>query len=77
MKQLTEKQQDLLNLVNAAPGLSTWGYADLRGDQQAYCSHLRDRLFRLANRGLIRYFERRKRVGNWSCVIERRWFTCP
>lgn len=71
MRTLNQKQKDLLALVTDNPGLNTWGYCELRGDHTAYPSDLRDRLFRLANRGLIRFIEC---VSSPRWVVERRWY---
>jgi predicted transcriptional regulator len=67
---MTSKQQSLLNTVEANPGLTTHALATLRGDYQAYETSLRDRLFRLADRGVIRFEE--KKAGRQ--VVARRWF---
>jgi len=69
---LTTKQIALLEDVKENQGLTT---AELRralgrGYYQAYESHLRDRLFRLEARGLVRSEEKR----NGSHVIARRWY---
>ena len=70
MKKLTEKQTELLCNLCACEGGNTHQIAAHRGDRQNYESNLRDRLFRLAERGLARYFEC---VGK-SGVTERRWY---
>jgi hypothetical protein len=70
VKNLTDYQKRLLAEIKANPGLTTAGLRRLRGDRQAYESNLRDRLFRLAEKGLLRYEEKNGR----SAVIERRWF---
>ena len=54
---LTKRQFRLLAFLAAHPGQSTHELAMLAGHQQAYESHLRDRLFRLAERGLVKYIE--------------------
>ncbi len=71
MRRLSENQKRLLQLVRKNPGLNTSQLATLRRDWQAYESYLRDRLFRLADRGLVRFEERQ---GNEGWVIERKWF---
>lgn len=72
LKTLTNKQTALLNLVRANPGQTTAALRRLNGDRQAYETNLRDRLFRLAERGLIRFDE--KLGKNDLIVVERRWF---
>lgn len=71
MRKLSQEQQDLLSLVYSNPGLNTWGYCKLRSDRTTYPSNLRDRLFRLADRGLVRCLEC---VSDPRRVIERRWY---
>jgi hypothetical protein len=67
---MTRKQQSLLRTVEANPGLTTHALATIRGDCQAYETSLRDRLFRLADRGVVRFEE--KKIG--GRVGARRWF---
>jgi len=72
LRTLTNKQFVLLSLVKLNPGQTTAALRRLNGDRQAYESNLRDRLFRLAERGLIRFEEKRGMHG--LIVVERRWF---
>lgn len=68
---LTTNQTELLEGVKENQGLTTaelrraLGYA-----HQGYESYLRDRLFRLEARGLVRSEEKK----NSTHVIARRWF---
>lgn len=71
-RKLTEDQSELLGYVRLNGGKTT---AEIRRGMgfkfQGYESHLRDRLFRLADRGLIRFEEK---VGKESGqVVARRW----
>lgn len=77
-RKLNVKQQALLSDVEAFPGLTT---AEFRrtalggheaGYYQGYESFLRDRLFILEARGLIRSEEKKGRNGR--TVVARRWF---
>jgi hypothetical protein len=52
-KMLTKKQTNLLSTLRACNGSNTHKIAEHRGDFQAYESTLRDRLFRLAEKGLV------------------------
>ena len=74
MKKLTGNQENLLWLVRSNQGKNTSGLRSIRGDSQAYDSALRNRLMRLAKRGLITYMECIV-IGKWGnkFVCERRW----
>jgi len=69
---LTNRQFQLLEFVAAHPNKSTHELARLAGHQQAYESHLRDRLLRLADRGLVNYTE----IVSPHCGIclARKWY---
>jgi predicted transcriptional regulator len=54
MKTLNENQIELLKFVAENTGVCTHEMARRRGDRQPYESNLRDRLYRLKVRGLIR-----------------------
>jgi hypothetical protein len=71
--QITHRQKELLDFVKSNTGLTT---AEIRRKMgykhQGYETPLRDRLFRLANRGLLHFKE--KTGMNGLIVTERRWF---
>lgn len=70
---LTSRQKELLDFVKANTGLTTAAIRRKMGYvHQGYETPLRDRLFRLADRGLIRFEEKPGRHGGW--IVERRWF---
>lgn len=69
---LSEKQIELLNLVENNPGLCTAEIGRIRGDGSSYHSHLRDRLKRLEFRGLIESSELTTKDGGH--VVKRTWF---
>lgn len=72
-KTLTDRQKELLDFVRSNAGLTTAAIRRKMGyEHQGYESPLRDRLFRLANRGLIRFEEKQGMDG--LIVLERRWF---
>lgn len=66
---MNARQKDLLELVVQNPGRNTKEYCRIRKDFATYPSHLRDRLFRLEKRGVIRCVECVSRG-----VVERRWY---
>ena len=70
MMTLTKKQADLLAVVAENPNRNTHQLAQTLGHYQAYESYLRNRLFRLAARGVLSYEETR---GPHGTVCERRW----
>lgn len=71
---LTKKQESLVNdikkMSGIKDGLNTHQIAVNRGDYQAYETCLRDRLFRLAGKGFLKFTENHKN----GFVIERKWF---
>jgi len=69
MKKLNKRQQNLLSQLHEHGPCNTHQLAVARGDQQAYESHLRDRLLRLYERGAIWYEE----VWVGTRVVERIW----
>jgi hypothetical protein len=72
MRKLTKRQEGLLAIVRENPGLNTHRLAQLCGHRQAYESCLRDRLFTLAERGLVQAVEKKGAYERW--VVERRWY---
>lgn len=71
---MTKYQKELYEQIKSilADGpKNTSQIARERGDYQVYETHLRDRLFSLAAKGLIQYEERKS--ANYGQVIERIW----
>ncbi len=73
MKNLTRSQKELVSNLRALTVPLPRNTKQIRedfGDVQAYESHLRDRLFRLAAKGVLRYTEF---VGPRGGVKSRVW----
>ena len=72
-QKLTEKQSRLVRLVQKNPGKSTHQLAVLRSDYQVYETSLRDRLWRLMNRGVLRVDEILAK-NNPDQLVARHWY---
>ncbi len=73
MRKLSALQKEALDVVTRHSGLTTHQLNTILKNRQSYESNLRDRLFNLASKGLVRYEEKRsENHAHW--VIARRWF---
>jgi len=79
-RKLTQNQNEALKAVQSLPGSSTHEIAESLGHHSGYETTLRDRLFGLAHKGLIRFEEYLGREAAFgpvryeAHVVARRWY---